>query len=260
MAKKSIISEIHDPYSYALTGPYAKKLDSIVISDEKAVLERTIYLNEQRIEKGLPTLKIIKMPMILDPRGKIFSSTRIRQGDLKIPSRGITLKIPEKMREELKEPKGDLLNDANELPKPSKCVISIGDIVTESLMEIGYPISIAIVDRKSRRFPHYSYFFKIKENKNQIDTPIILPTVNPAGVITFSAWYSTLVALSQRQPTVIRVFGEEDLLGFPAVLLAPKGSFIIYGDPFRNKLVLIEVDDEIKERAKKDLLKIKANT
>jgi len=48
---------------------------------------------------------------------------------------------------------------------------------------------------------------------------------------------------------IIRIFGEEDLMGFPATLIAPEGTLIIYGQPPpKSGLVYFFVNDDIKER------------
>ena len=256
--QKSVISQIDDPYSYALSGKYAKILDSIVISNEEKVVSRTIELNEMRLEKKLKPLTIIKMPIVRDKSGKPYSSTRIREGEIKLPLRGGVLRITNELRDSLKEPKGEFYKSIDELPKPKKCVIAVGDIVVKSLAERGYPISIAIIDRVSERRPHSGYFFRIDgEGDNIVNAPITIPAFNPPGTLTFEAWYSTMLALMQEEPVVIRVFGEEDLMGFPATILAPEGAFVIYGDPFKKGIVVIEVNKEIKERAKSDILKMR---
>jgi len=53
--------------------------------------------------------------------------------------------------------------------------------------------------------------------------------------------------------TQIFVDGEEDLAVLPAMILAPDASIIIYGQPDEG-IVLIKVDEEMRNRAK-DILK-----
>ena len=45
---------------------------------------------------------------------------------------------------------------------------------------------------------------------------------------------------------VIKVDGEEDLAGVPAILLSPLGSIVLYGQPSVG-LVLVEVTEKKKE-------------
>ncbi|MCK5157960.1 MAG: DUF359 domain-containing protein, partial [Candidatus Heimdallarchaeota archaeon] len=43
-----------------------------------------------------------------------------------------------------------------------------------------------------------------------------------------------------KEPIVLLITGEEDLLVFPAVLEAPENSFVVYGQPHEG-IVLIKV-------------------
>ena len=257
LLEKTIFCKIDDPYSYALTGPYSKKVDSIVISQEDIVLKRTKELNEKRKELGLEPLKIVTMPIMRDLRHKVISSTRIRSGDLKPQFNKIRYEITSDLRKDLKTPKGEFYEKIEDLPKPSNCVITVGDIVTESLIESGYPISIGIIDRRSRRQDLTNISFYLEKQSNEYHAPIFIPAINPQGQITYDSFLAIQLALSQDYPSIIRVYGEEDLIGFPATILAPPGSYVIYGDPFRGGLVVIEVDGEVRERAIETLKKMK---
>jgi uncharacterized protein (UPF0218 family) len=73
---------------------------------------------------------------------------------------------------------------------------------------------------------------------------------NPPGHIT-----KTLVAavkkavkiyLNTNSPQIIRVLGEEDLAGVPAILFSPLGSVVLYGQP-EEGIVLVEVTKEKKK-------------
>ncbi len=255
---KAIISQIDDPYSYALTGRYANVVDSIVISREKTVLERTVELNDKRAKLGLPPLKIILMPIISDLKGKPISSTRIRAHDLMFPPSNHRFIVTDELREELKKPKGDFYKSISELPEPSNCVIAVGDIVTRTLAEEGYPISISVVDMQSKRekLSHYFYYLEVNREEGLYYTPIVIPSINEQGTITYDSWFALQLALAQSYPVLIRVYGEEDLLGFPATILAPVGAYVIYGDPFRNGLVVIKVTEKVKKHAIRSLFKM----
>ena len=49
------------------------------------------------------------------------------------------------------------------------------------------------------------------------------------------------------------VKGEEDLLGFPVAILSQPGSLMLYGQPDVG-MILVEVNEEVRESAKKLLL------
>lgn len=242
---RSILCEINDPYSYAVKRETALKLDAILVSTEEIVLKRTMMLNEARESKNLDPLKIFRMPLIVDTQGKPISATRIRANEEiyfpKVPSYRITKEVISKVR----EPKGDLIDSPEELPKPKGPVIAIGDIVVKNLIKHGYPISIAIIDKKSRRDMLKDYFLYFKKENEIIDIPPFLPVRNPRAHILSDTWTKIIIALFQNNPTVIQVYGEEDLMGFPATILAPNNTLIIFGQPPPwDKLVYFFVDED----------------
>ena len=66
-----IIKKIFDFYGLTLEMDF----DAIVVSDE--TLENAIEINEKRIQNNKKPMKIIKIPLIVDEKGKRISSTRI---------------------------------------------------------------------------------------------------------------------------------------------------------------------------------------
>ncbi|MHA1902934.1 MAG: DUF359 domain-containing protein, partial [Candidatus Thorarchaeota archaeon] len=54
---------------------------------------------------------------------------------------------------------------------------------------------------------------------------------NPAATIYPEAWSAIDTAINDGVKSLVIVEGEEDLMGFPAVLLAPVGSVMLYGQP-----------------------------
>jgi uncharacterized protein (UPF0218 family) len=69
---------------------------------------------------------------------------------------------------------------------------------------------------------------------------------NPAAVIYPEAWSVIDTAIHDSEKSLITVDGEEDLMGFPAVLLAPNGSAVLYGQPDVG-IVWIPVNDQTKK-------------
>lgn len=246
----AIICSINDPFSYAVKGETAKKLDSILVSMDKLVLERTMKLNEMRVKRSLSPLHIFRMPLLVDKEGKPFSSTRIRAGERIYVPDIPTYKLDVALIDEVREPKGIMIDSPEDLPKPKNAVIAIGDVVIKNLAKYGYPVSIAIVDMTSRREKLEDYFIYLKSNESVTDIPIYIPVRNPRGVVTQDSWTKIALALFQREPVVLRVYGEEDLMGFPATILAPNGTLLIYGQPPPyDKMVYFYVDDEHRLKA-----------
>ena len=102
-----------------------------------------------------------------------------------------------------------------------KHVIAVGDVTSATILNEGYTPQVMIVDGITKRGPYE------KEFKAQQEYFIY----NPAAVIYPEAWSTIDTAIHHKTTTLVTVDGEEDLLGFPAVLLAPDGSVILYGQP-----------------------------
>ncbi|WXG42872.1 MAG: DUF359 domain-containing protein [Promethearchaeati archaeon SRVP18_Atabeyarchaeia-1] len=161
-----------------------------------------------------------------------------------------TAKLPDSLREELSKPRGKLVKGKQaevsrrvfeflENSKPSK-IITVGDVVTRSMIDAGLRPDLSIVDGKTLRGPEES-----------IDYPVdrTYPLVNPPGLITANAWKIIGKALKEKGKIKVVVDGEEDLLGILVVLLAPKGSLMLYGQP-REGIVIVTVDEQARRFAK----------
>ncbi len=70
---------------------------------------------------------------------------------------------------------------------------------------------------------------------------MVLRARNPAGTLTLELVEALAAAASHRRAAVL-VDGEEDMAVLPLILLMPRGSLIIYGQPFLG-VVSLEVDD-----------------
>jgi hypothetical protein len=126
--------------------------------------------------------------------------------------------------------------------KPPK-VITVGDVVTSSMVSAGVKPDLSIVDGKTLRGPEKSIDYSVDK---------VYALHNPQGLITADAWTVIGKALKEKQKIKIVVDGEEDLLGIPVVLLAPKGSLMLYGQP-NEGIVIVTVNKEAKTFAKRIL-------
>jgi len=121
-------------------------------------------------------------------------------------------------------------------------VICVGDIVSRNFLKAGIKVDIFVVDGKTLRTSHEELGFTGEE---------VVKINNPQGFIMIKAWEVLEQALNSNNQVEIRVSGEEDLLGLPAVILAPRKSLIFYGQPpifGASGLVMIEVtEDKVKE-------------
>jgi len=159
-----------------------------------------------------------------------------------------TLFLPDSLRSELKSPLGLLirgsvdetvekLRELIDSIKPEK-IISIGDVVSESMLRNGLKVDVFIVDNRSMRKPREPLHFKVDK---------ILTLTNPAGTINSEAWHVIGEAINSMGLVKVLVDGEEDLLTMVAVLLAPENSIVVYGQPGEGAVV-IKVDEKSKKR------------
>jgi uncharacterized protein (UPF0218 family) len=152
------------------------------------------------------------------------------------------------LRRELKAPLGTLiagtvedatsrLKELIDSVKPKK-IISVGDVISESMIKRGLKIDVSIIDNKSMRKPISPLTFKADKT---------LSLKNPAGTITDESWKVIGEAVNSNGSVKVLVDGEEDLLAVVAVLVAPEGSIVVYGQP-NEGAVVIGVTEESKRK------------
>tara|TARA_Y100000780_G_scaffold17582_1_gene15120 strand:+ start:527 stop:1024 length:498 start_codon:yes stop_codon:yes gene_type:complete len=161
------------------------------------------------------------------------------------------LKLPENLREDLKIPLGDLINDIDVNNKniqtkinPKSIIITVGDKTTENIISLGIRPQIQIIDGLEKRNQH-----SIPLDK-EINT--VLTCKNPPGEITQESIQTIQKAFSSDPPIRIIVDGEEDLLVIPVCIAAPENSVVMYGQP-NEGLVIVHVTPEIREKVQKIL-------
>ncbi len=222
----------------------------------KTTLPNALIINDKRNIKGLTPLEIIKVPLRKDESGHAITSERIRLGEIDRAGhvymnifKGKTeLKLPAHLRQAMRDPIGKTIKDVIKIKtsKPEKSLlITVGDIVTKSLKEIHVFPDIEFIDFKTRRLPmDIKSFEDYKLKKKKMYN-------NPAGSIQTEAVniYSEAIAacISDQVKQRIVIDGEEDLLTLPAILLAPLGSYVCYGQFDLNAVILVEVTEENKK-------------
>ena len=165
--------------------------------------------------------------------------------------------------------------------KNAPVVIAIGDVVTGCLLQAGYIPDICIVDGMTQRGEYTSRGalqyaptseesmeeIMVKERKNgkvgehkssraeaqKSAEKNSRSYINAPGTIQRPAVRALIGALKRavdkQEKSTITVRGEEDLLALPAMLLAPLGSVILYGQ-FDLGIVVVEVTEELKGRVR----------
>lgn len=146
--------------------------------------------------------------------------------------------LPDNLRDFLKKPVGQLVDEKEllELLQKEKYIVSIGDMVTYTLLKNEIEPVFCIVDYKTRRGECSSEMIELIKsfgNKSVI-------VENPPATISDDLWnviemaYETLEIGSLR----IEIEGEEDLASLAAIYMAPSDVTIIYGLPDKGVLVI----------------------
>jgi len=161
------------------------------------------------------------------------------------------LQLPDDLRDQLKNPLGNLISDndpnkENIIKKISaeSVIITVGDRTTENMLQLGLKPQIQIIDGLEKR----------SECAVPADDTINtkLSCKNPPGEITEESIQIIQKAFSCESPVRITVDGEEDLLVLPVCIHAPKNSIVMYGQP-NEGLVIVTITPEIRAKVQKIL-------
>lgn len=158
----------------------------------------------------------------------------------------IAYSVTPELRVKLKEPFGLLIHGTfsetmsqlmliAEREKPPR-IIAVGDTVSRNLHEYGVNAQLVVTDNKRRRKRIAPVVFLARS---------VVRVENPQGSITDEAIVAVRKALEGTGQVHIVVDGEEDLLTLIAVLNAPEGSLVVYGQPCEG-IVVVKVTAEKK--------------
>lgn len=154
-------------------------------------------------------------------------------------------RLPVSLRPLLAKPFGPVYQTRRTLEETKRrVVISVGDVVTQTFLEHGVVPKVMIVDGVTLRGTRVA---------NALDA---LPTHgirkvevdNPPATITRELIGAMDRGLKEKGSTLIRVKGEEDLAALPAMILAPDGAAVCYGQP-REGVVVVIVDAQARATA-----------
>jgi len=115
-------------------------------------------------------------------------------------------------------------------------VISVGDRVTETLQALGRTPDVQVVDGVERR---------VRRPAPEVPFVRLVRASNPAGTVTSEAIGALRKALDGEKPARVLIDGEEDLLAIPAIVEAPLGTSLYYGQPGEG-VVMVAVDERAK--------------
>ncbi|EMA66603.1 hypothetical protein C461_11198 [Halorubrum aidingense JCM 13560] len=166
------------------------------------------------------------------------------------------LTLPNSLRDTFKQPLGPVTTDTDELladaaetrgerVAPDAPIIAVGDVVTYHLREAGRVPDVALIDGKTER---EAVDTEIESALAAADDRRI-PVENPAASLSTELLEALSEALSDVDPVIIEVTGEEDLAALPAILAAPDGASVVYGQPGEG-MVRVAVTPESRTEAR----------
>ena len=151
------------------------------------------------------------------------------------------LTLPDDLRGSFKDPFGPVYTDAAALlADAGRPVIAVGDVVTYHLRQAGHAPSVALVDGKTKR---EAVDAEIREALS--DPEHRRDVESPPGALSESLLSALAEAVAAADPITIVVDGEEDLAALPAVLAAPLGATVVYGQPDEG-MVRVDVTEDAK--------------
>ena len=162
----------------------------------------------------------------------------------------VALALPAKLRPVLRKPFGVLYTGtgidtiqklASDLGSPTK-LISVGDVTTFYLLESDIMPDVCVVDDRTKREPASNHV--VLGTNHEAFTTISVD--NPPGVITEDLINAIDESLRSDQHVRLFVRGEEDLAALPAILMAPIGSVVLYGQP-NEGVVLVKITESKKD-------------
>ena len=158
----------------------------------------------------------------------------------------VLLSLPDDLRSELKEPWGPIFEEAEPLlAEAGEPLIAVGDVVTYHLESAGRRPDVSLVDEMTERSAVEAH---ILEAAGEPDVTV----ENPAATLTDDLLAALAegidAATDDGTATRIHVEGEEDLAALPAIVAAPDGASVVYGQPGEG-MVLVTVTPAARDDA-----------
>jgi len=159
------------------------------------------------------------------------------------------LLLPDELRSSLKEPLGRLYKGNGQecitaMEKEllfAKKVVAIGDMTAFYLLKASVVPDLLVVDNKTKRMPVSDHIIKMLDHESYKTVRV----KNPAATVSKDLIDLIQDSLNSDEHVKIVVEGEEDLATLPAILYAPMGSVVVYGQPNEGS-VLVNVTPERK--------------
>ncbi|MCS7125746.1 MAG: DUF359 domain-containing protein [Aigarchaeota archaeon] len=163
----------------------------------------------------------------------------------------VKIVFTEEMKEKVREPIGELIRgeDPDEVTlKLGKLikeynppiVVAVGDYISSKLYQHKIRVDVYVIDGKIER---------VEKTSEIVGLMKVVETVNDAGTISpqSAEKLHSLIHSPEDWPIILKIDGEEDLLGLAAILSSPKNAIVVYGQP-KKGAVLVRVSDDVKKK------------
>jgi uncharacterized protein (UPF0218 family) len=167
----------------------------------------------------------------------------------------VVVSLQDELRGELKDPLGPIFSETEALlAEAGEPLVAVGDMVTYHLLEAGRVPDAALIDEKTKRS-------QVAEDVRRAITGFDreVAVENPAATLTTALLDALRAGVADDATTLLDVDGEEDLATLPAVLLAPPGASVVYGQPDEG-MVLVTVEEATTDRVRDLLARMEGDT
>lgn len=160
----------------------------------------------------------------------------------------VVVGLPDRLRGELKDPIGPVTTDAERLLSTvDGPLIAVGDVVTDHLVRAGATPDVAVVDGMTERaVVDDAVESTIDDMASRESAYLPVTIINPAATLTRDLLIELRAAIKRARPTLLRVEGEEDLAALPAIVGAPVGAAVVYGQPGEG-MVHVTVTEDVQD-------------
>lgn len=180
-----------------------------------------------------------------------------------------SFRLPPALRPDLAQPFGHIYDSATAVRVVGgRTLITVGDVVTQTFLDAGRLPKVMVIDGHTQRgavgiaaaMPR-----RRDEPGGVVENALAnLPegvrhdrVKNPAAMVTHQLLAALDRAMRAKGSTLIHVDGEEDLAALPAMIIAPEGAVVAYGQPNQGVVVVI-LNSEARQRAKDIMSKLEA--
>ncbi|MFO7834731.1 MAG: GTP-dependent dephospho-CoA kinase family protein [Halohasta sp.] len=166
------------------------------------------------------------------------------------------LRLPDSLRDAFKAPFGPVYTDTDELLAAVDAtaadaavdeppLIAVGDVVTHHLLSADRQPAVAVVDGKTEREAVTEATASTLADPDAATREV----ENPPGTLSGALLSALAEAIASPEPVRLVVDGEEDLATLPAIVAAPHGASVVYGQP-GDGMVHVAVTDAATDEAR----------